>query len=369
MAQDRAMVPVIVISGFLGSGKTTLLQKWVDRWLAAGLKPAVVMNELGEVNLDGEIIGGGVPMSELLGGCICCTISGDFGVELARMTEEEQPDVLLVETTGAANPMELIDGITEASLYVKLALVQVVVVVDSQHLLELHDKGKGKTYRLMEEQIRCADVLLINKTDLLTAEQRVRVEQIAREWNAKARLIHTVKCEVNGSLPELWSGAGIAYGDGRTSGLEQDRGQEVRGERDEHERGAARSEQEPHHCGPDCTHAHHHGIADSDRNSNADSDLAHHSHDHVMVYTHYFEQPVDSEQFEQFIAGLPQQVYRAKGILRFTDTASRYLFQYAYRQTDYMAITPQKEVPDVLVLIGEHMPTETLKAALDRLAR
>ena len=349
MAHADKVVPVIVISGFLGSGKTTLLQKWIDKWMSAGAKPAVVMNELGEVNLDGAIVGGGVPMSELLGGCICCTISGDFGVELARMVEEEQPDVLLVETTGAANPMELIDGITEASLYVKLALVQVVIVVDGRHLLELDEHGKGKTYRLMEEQIRCADVLLVNKSDLLDEPELASVDRIVRAWNAKALLVHTVMCEVDGVLPELWSGSGagdLAAADRRNEA------------RHGHRHGHEDAHEDRHVCGPGCSYTH-------DRDAAAHA--PHHSHSHVMVYTHYFERPVNSGEFEQFIAGLPQSVYRAKGILRFTDTSSRYLFQYAYRQTDYMAITPQKEVPDVLVLIGEHMPVAELQSALDEL--
>jgi G3E family GTPase len=338
MVHTGKIVPVIVISGFLGSGKTTLLKKWIDKWTASGARPAVVMNELGEINLDGEIIGGGVPMSELLGGCICCTISGDFGMELARMVEEEEPDVLFVETTGAANPMELIDGITEASLYVKLALVQVVIIVDGRHLLDLHEKGKGKTYRLMEEQIRCADVLLVNKSDLLNDGELAEVDRLVMEWNAKAALAHTVNCETNGELPALWD----EQWNQERVGIEKQANRVMHG----HEHEAHEHDNHEHH-----EHEHH----------------AHHSHEHVMVYTHYFARPVDSEKFERFIELLPPSVYRAKGILSFTDTSSRYLFQFAYRQADYMAITPQKEVPDVLVLIGEHMPTSDIKAALDQL--
>lgn len=80
----------------------------------------------------------------------------------------------------------------------------------------------------------------------------------------------------------------------------------------------------------------------------------HASHDHVMAYTHYFQNPVNSEEFERFVKELPRDVYRAKGIVTFTDTSSRFLFQYAYREADFMRITPQGEVPDVAVFIGEH---------------
>ena len=325
---EKQTIPVVVVSGFLGSGKTTLLRRWIDKLIDDGLKPAVVMNELGDVNLDGEIIGGDIPMEELLGGCICCTISGDLGLALARIAEEETPDMILIESTGAANPMELIDGITEASLYHRISLSQVIIVVDGPHLLDLNRTGKGKTHRLMSEQIRCADLLLLNKTDLLSEEELSEIEEVVRELNAKAELVKTVQCEVDPAL--LMRTVAREHGT------------------------AARCD---HH---DCDH-HDHDHSGHHR--------SHESHAHVMVYTHYFDSMLDSNEFERFIAELPAEVYRAKGILRFTDTASRYLFQYAYRQTDFLAIKPQKDVPDVLVLIGEHMNAEELEQKLRKLER
>ncbi|MMZ67618.1 hypothetical protein D1872_302170 [compost metagenome] len=93
----------------------------------------------------------------------------------------------------------------------------------------------------------------------------------------------------------------------------------------------------------------------------------HHSHDHVTVYTHYFTGPVDSVEFENFISELPREIYRGKGILSFSDTASRFLFQYAYREADYLKITPQGEVPDVVVFIGEHFDKTKLAETLSAL--
>lgn len=84
-----------------------------------------------------------------------------------------------------------------------------------------------------------------------------------------------------------------------------------------------------------------------------------------MVYTLYLDKPVDSERFEALVGRLPDSVYRAKGVLTFTDTSSRYLFQYAYRQADFMKIDPQANVPDVVVFIGENIP----KAELDEAFR
>ncbi|MNC54626.1 hypothetical protein D3C75_1041170 [compost metagenome] len=103
-------------------------------------------------------------------------------------------------------------------------------------------------------------------------------------------------------------------------------------------------------CGKEgCTESHTQDLEKHDHHAHA-----HHSHDHVTVYTHYFKRPIDSVKFEQFISELPREIYRGKGILHFSDTASRFLFQYAYREADYLKINPQGDVPDVAVFIGEH---------------
>lgn len=138
------VVPVYILSGFLGSGKTTLLQRLLDHWKNQGLRPAVVMNELGEVNLDGLLVEQTVPMAELLGGCICCSIRSDLSTELATLIKKETPDVVVIEATGAANPLEIVDGVTEISLYQKVELKSLITVVDAAHLLELYRAQQGQ---------------------------------------------------------------------------------------------------------------------------------------------------------------------------------------------------------------------------------
>lgn len=83
-------LPVYILSGFLGSGKTTLLQRLLDHWKLQGLRPAVIMNELGEVNLDGLLVEQSVPMAEMLGGCICCTSRGDLSTELTTLVKKNR---------------------------------------------------------------------------------------------------------------------------------------------------------------------------------------------------------------------------------------------------------------------------------------
>lgn len=315
-------LPIYILSGFLGSGKTTLLQHLLDHWKSQGLRPAVVMNELGEVNLDGLLVEQSVPMAEMLGGCICCSIRGDLSTELTTLVKKESPDVVVIEATGAANPLEIVDAVTETSLYQQVELKGLITVVDSAHLLELYRSQQGATYRLMQEQIRCASVLLLNKTDRVTAEEAVEVSAILRKWNAYAAIMPTVRCEVE---PEELLGS---LGGVHTETLADESGEEE---------GLGRE--------------------------------GHATHDHVMAYTHYFKRPVNSEEFEQFVKDLPRDVYRAKGIVSFSDTASRFLFQYAYREADFMKITPQGEVPDVAVFIGEHFSSGELRSRLLQLEK
>ncbi|WP_281887397.1 GTP-binding protein [Paenibacillus sp. YYML68] len=367
----KQAVPVHILSGFLGSGKTTLLTQAIDYYRESGRKPAVLMNELGEVNLDGTLVDATVPMTELLGGCICCTIRGDLGMELKQLVDEHQPDVILVESTGAANPLEMLDGVTDASLLTEVKLASVITVVDAQQLAEKSVNRKGKTYRLMADQIRCATLLLLNKTDLVPPSEWVQLETLIRELNPAAPIIRTVRSVIEMSVLERLEGGveerhrQASYDSAIATPIER----EV----------VARDAAHEHTAPGSCTHeghaqaAHEHTAPGSCNHEDHAPDSCptaaqhHHSHRHVMVHTHYFKKPIDSEKFEALVAELPDDIFRAKGVLRFTDTTSPFWFQYAYKQADYMKIAPKQDVPSVAVFIGEHFDPSQLMAKLNAL--
>lgn len=368
------MTPVYILSGFLGSGKTTLLQRLIRHWMEQGLRPAVIMNEIGEVNLDGLLVSSEVPMAEMLGGCICCTIRGDLSVQMAELIEGEKPDLIVIEATGAGNPMEIFDAVTEVSLYLKLDIKPMVTVVDAAHLADLHASQQGKTYRLMVEQIRCGSVLVLNKIDLLEPDRQREMSEILRRTNPYARIIPAVKCDVDLSL--LWKAAdgqnntdpttqrGAAYIQKGEAAQKSDH--DPLHNHHDHSRDQSHDHNDARY--EDHRHDHNHDHND-DHNHDPNHAHTHASHEHVTVYTHYFDGPVDSEDFERFIAELPREVYRGKGVLRFTDTASRFLFQYAYREADYLKVTPQGNVPDVAVFIGEHFDRNVIAQQLKELER
>lgn len=319
------IIPVYVLTGFLGSGKTTLLNRILDHAKFAGLKPAILLNEVGDVNVEGLLIEKDIPMAEMLGGCICCTIRADLGLELVQLAQKYRPDVIWIESTGIAQPLEIMDAVTEASLYEKLELKGVVTVADSRHLLDRVRIGAGKTFKLMKEQIAAASVLVLNKTDLVGKAEQEELEHLLSEWNPNAHLITAVKAQFD---------AGELY------------------------RSDGRMKREPHihddHCAVGCEHLH-------EPTHRHEHDTP---HDHVNSLTYYIPDSLDSHAFESFVSQLPEGVYRGKGIVTFRDTASRFLFQYAYRESDYLRITPQKTVHDVVVFIGEGFSKQEL---LDRL--
>lgn len=321
-----ATIPVYVLTGFLGSGKTTLLVKLLERLKAEGKRPAVIMNELGDVNLDGQLVEASVPMAEMLSGCICCSMRGDLGLEMDGLIRVHRPDAIVIEATGAAHPMELLDGITEAAMYHPIELRSVIAVVDGPGLLRQARVGKGRTFKLMRDQIRCGTVLLLNKSDLLAPDELVETQQQLRDMNGYATIMPCVRCDIaNWALLTEQKSAKV---DAHLAS----RGEFVSGTVEEA------------------------------------GDL-HHSHAHVMSLTYYLRGPVDSEAFERLLNGLPDNVYRAKGILSFSDTSrgSRFLFQHAYKESDFVRIEPQGNVLDVAVFIGEHFSREELLSKLQEL--
>ncbi|MFD0670209.1 CobW family GTP-binding protein [Cohnella sp. GCM10027633] len=324
------IVPVHILTGYLGSGKTTLLNKLAADARARGLKLAVLLNEVGDVNVEADLLGGDIPMAEMLGGCICCQLRGDVAMEIVRIVREHRPDVVWIESTGVAQPLDIMDGVAEASLYERVALHGIVTVVDARHLLDRVRIGSGRTLKLMIEQIRAAGTLVLNKIDLIGPAEREELTGALSGWNARARVFAVERASVD--IASLY--------DDKSDVPES-----------------------AHRHGPSCDEHCDHEHARDDGAPEA------RMHDHVSALTYYLRGPIDSHAFERFLAGLPEGVYRAKGIVTFGDTTGRFLFQYAYREKDFMRITPQGTVHDVAVFIGEEFSERDLLAELDRLTR
>ena len=188
--------PITLIAGPLGSGKTTLLRQILATHPA---KIAIVMNEFGEIAIDTKVIEGkNVRIAELGGGCVCCSLLGEFEAAVNEIIEKVEPETIVVETTGLAEPEALVFNIQEALPQCRLD--GVVSVIDADMLVRFPELGH--TTRL---QIEGADILLLNKIDLIERAQIEPLETKLREINPTAAIIRTERCQID---PELLFGIG-----------------------------------------------------------------------------------------------------------------------------------------------------------------
>jgi G3E family GTPase len=187
--------PITIITGSLGSGKTTLLRHILE---ISGRKLAILMNEFGEIAIDSKIIEGkNVQMAELQGGCVCCSLIGEFEAAVEEVIGTVQPEFIVVETTGLAEPEALVFDIQDSLPQVRLD--GVVTVADADALNQF--PSIGHTSRM---QLEAADFILLNKIDLVGPMEVEAAEQRLRRYS-EAPLIRTTRCRVD---PDLLFGLG-----------------------------------------------------------------------------------------------------------------------------------------------------------------
>jgi cobalamin biosynthesis protein CobW len=221
MSAALGRIPATIVTGFLGAGKTTLIRHLLEN--PGGRRIALIVNEFGDVGFDGQVLAdcgseacGAEDIIELANGCICCTVADDFLPAMEKILgRDNPPDHIVIETSGLALPQPLVKAFTWPSVKARVTIDGVVTVVDASAVAEgrvASDEAKLAEQRardlslehddpveeLFEDQIRCADLIVISKTDLVDAAGLARVEKaIAEDSRPQARTIRVA----NGILP------------------------------------------------------------------------------------------------------------------------------------------------------------------------
>lgn len=296
-------IPVTVLTGFLGAGKTTLLNHLLTQ--KHGYKCAIIINEFGAISIDNQLVVGiDEEILELNNGCLCCRVRGDLIKSLNDLFQRQKRfDYVLIETTGLADPSPVVHTFKASDLAEKLRLDGVVTVVDARHLeKELGDGPEPAA------QIAFADVILLNKTDLVSTDELEKVEGRIRKMNSLAVLHHTQNSKIDPAKIFNLKARELAGGFNLPESVTQSA----------HDR-----EHDHHHHDHDLEHHHDHDHGDE-----------HHHHHHDESVSSFYisdDRPLDLKKVEgwltEVIRDLGGNIYRSKGILQVKGQAKRVVFQ------------------------------------------
>ena len=276
MPNAPSTLPVLLVSGFLGAGKTTLMRRLILDGRARNLKICVVVNEFGAADVDGNILreANAELLASITGGCACCSGQDDFHetmLEIASRPLSEKPDVILVESSGLADPSLLLEVLTSPQLLSLVRVTGIVCVADAARPSEYSAQNFGLA-ALLKSQLQLADVIVLNKTDLAERNTLIALETHFRKLNPHAVLDFAVECEFD--LGSLW---------GRVL-----------------------------------------GTVSVQKSKSEDQGAAHAAHTMFCPLPH----PVERARLEAALAALPPEVWRAKGFVRLRGESGVLLVQY-----------------------------------------
>ncbi|WP_342477569.1 GTP-binding protein [Paenibacillus sp. FSL H7-0350] len=193
-------IPVIILSGFLGSGKTTLLLSLLKESQRRGLNPGVIMNELGAKDVDGYILqeSTGTSVEKLLDGCICCSRKEELPRSLIALLAR-RPDIIYIELTGVADPDEIAKSLLAPALADRLQLHHAITLLDAENALEYSSRFSSdkQLVRTLRKQITTADLIIVNKSDLVEPETLWKIEKMVYKQNSESEIVFTHYSQIN----------------------------------------------------------------------------------------------------------------------------------------------------------------------------
>lgn len=394
-------VPVLLLTGYLGSGKTTLLNRILTN--TKGIRFAVIVNDIGEVNIDASLIQQGGVVSQqddslvaLQNGCICCSLKMDLIAQLHDLVAQKAYDYIVIEASGICEPAPIAQTICSyPEMVPQFAMDGVPVldcicaVVDALRLRDEFDGGLALEHHipkeedlaaLVTEQIEFCNIILLNKASEVSEEELTRIKSIIRAIQPTAPIIETNYCDVD--LEKLLKTNLFDFDRTATSAAWIQEVEDASHHHDHHDDDDDEEEEEHEH------HHHHH-----------DHDHEHGDHDHLAefgidTYVYYARKPFDLGLFDEFVAAhWPKNVIRCKGMCYFAEEYDMcYLFEQAGRQFnlrkagEWFATMPKEELMQLmaddaqlrkdwdeqygdrmqkLVFIGQHLDVKAIQTALD----
>ena len=414
--------PVLLLTGYLGSGKTTLLNRILSN--SKGIKFAVIVNDIGEVNIDASLIqqGGVVGMNDdslvaLQNGCICCTLKMDLVEQLHQIIALHRFDYIVIEASGICEPgpiAQTIDSIPRMDpKYTKDGVPQLDCIVTVVDALRIRDEfgcgddlvkkniGEEDLENLVIQQIEFCNIVLLNKASEVSAEELLRIRKVVRALQPRARILECDYGDIE--LDNILNTGAFDFERVATSATWiqeiEKRGSELEDQDDD-------DEHEHHHHDDDDDddddehdeHEHHH------HEHHHDHEHHHHHHDHeggeveeygIGTYVYYARRPMDLNRFDWFVSKKwPKGVIRTKGMCYFTDEFDIcYLFEQAGKQMSlknagqWYATMPENQLANMLrsdptlaadwdevygdrmqklVFIGQNLDKAYIKSELDK---
>ncbi|ASS75550.1 hypothetical protein CIG75_11505 [Tumebacillus algifaecis] len=314
-------IPVYLLTGFLGSGKTTLLKTLLLAVKEQGLKAAVLMNEFGKVSVDTLLLQGtAVPTVDLIEGCVCCTVRGSLTGAMMQLVEEHRPDLIFLEATGVALPLEIVDSLLDPPLKEEVRVAGVYACVDATRFpLQLPPLfEQTPVQQTMVQQVKHADVLLLTKTDLTPPDRRFALEGALRQLNDSSPILRVLNGQVDAKA---------------LLDVRHEVARRARPTRVLPRFGAARVKPE---------------VRRQEKTSFGGLQTLHYE----------FGASVDADRLYEFMYRLPESVARGKGFYRDAENGQMYQFHF----TPYAPMTApaEGEMPAFAVLIGENLAEREL---------
>lgn len=385
------MSRVDVISGFLGAGKTTLIQKLIKD-VFAGKKVVLVENEFGEIGIDGGFLKeAGITINEINGGCVCCTLQGDFHDALEKVENTYHPDHIIIEPSGVGKLSDILSIVKSVE---GLELNSYSAVVDAKRCKIYHKNFK----EFFDDQISTACCVILSRTQMVNEEKLNEDVSIIRELNPDVRIITTPWDDLNGeSIYEAMTGSSNGFPEGLEElDFDEEEHEHHHHDEDEHECCCGHHHDEEHECHHhhdeeehecccghhhdeehECCHHHDHseeiehaneGLSEGNKVHIGGGEHEHHHHHHhhhgldaddvfdsigIETVNRYTE-----DDIREALKGLGENIVRAKGIVPAAD-GSWLFFDYVPGDVDIR--TGKAAYTGLITVIGEHVDVENIK--------